>query len=115
MMLILTEDATLVCLHEMGGVKIEPTQDLVRVDERFVLVDPNPEFRPISGCPNFAITIRPCRTTLKVRQGYSDLVRVDGHRLCLDTVRGLTDGTPPGVVEYKVRHAGQKFVAEQAS
>jgi hypothetical protein len=32
--------------------------------------------------------------------------------MCLDTVNGLTDGTPPGVVEYKVRHAGQELVTE---
>jgi hypothetical protein len=112
-MLILTEDASLVCLHEMGNVKMEPTQDLVRVEERFVLVAPNPEFRPISGCPNFAIAIRPCRNTLVVRRGYSELVSIEGNRLCLDSIRGLTDGTPPGIVEYKVQDAGQNFVAEQ--
>lgn len=111
-MLLLTQDAVLVCLHEMGVVDIEATQDLVSVEDRFILVDPNPESRAIKGCPNFAITIRPCQTTLSVKQGYSPLLSIDGKRVCLDTVRGLTDGTPPGVVEYKVRHAGQEFVSE---
>ena len=31
-------------------------------------------------------------------------------RLCLDTVVGKTDGTPPGVVIYHVRQPGQDFV-----
>jgi hypothetical protein len=53
-------------------------------------------------------------TTLPVKSGYSDFVRIDGKRICLDTVTGLTDGTPPGTVEYKVRSAGQDFVSEAA-
>jgi hypothetical protein len=35
--------------------------------------------------------------------------------VCLDTVTGLTDGTPPGIVTYKVRHAGQALVSEMPS
>ena len=29
---------------------------------------------------------------------------------CLDSVRGLTDGTPPGTVHYQVRSPGQDWV-----
>lgn len=112
-MLALTEGAVLVCLHEMGKVQIERTQDLVTIEDRFILVEPDPEKRPIKGCPNFAVMIRPCQTTLKATQGYSPLISIEGRRVCLDTVRGLTDGTPPGVVEYKVRNAGQMFVDER--
>ena len=46
--------------------------------------------------------------------GYSTFLKIDGHKICLDTVRGLTDGTPPGVVEYKVRIPGQGLVAATA-
>ncbi|MCW5981092.1 MAG: hypothetical protein KIT09_23620 [Bryobacteraceae bacterium] len=112
-MLALTQDATLVCLHEMGKVAIAPTQDLVTIEERFILVEPDVEQRAIKGCPNFAIMIRPCQTTLKAKEGYSPLMTIEGRRVCLDTVRGLTDGTPPGVVEYKVRNAGQDLVDER--
>jgi hypothetical protein len=109
-MLILTEDAILVCKHELGKVSIAATQDFVTVNRRRILVEPNPEGRRISGCP-LTIPFKPCLTTLKVRKGYSVFMRIGGHALCLDSVVGLTDGTPPGVVEYKVNSAGQAFVA----
>jgi hypothetical protein len=112
-MKLLTEDALLVCAHELGTVQIKWTQDLVTVEQRKVLVEPDPESRPIVGCPNIGATIKPCQHTLRVREGYSDLLRIDGRRVCLDTVTGLTDGTPPGTVEYKVRAPGQHFVSEE--
>lgn len=115
MPLMLTEDATLVCIHEPGQVEVTATQDLVTVTgdqgtRRRVLVEPNPEGRPITGCP-LVFPLLPCTTTLKVEEGYSDLVRIDGSRACLDTVNGFTVGSPPNN-RYKVRHAGQEFVAE---
>ena len=61
-----------------------------------------------------ALTIKPCTTTLKVTVGYSTFLKIDGHAVALDTVMGLTDGTPPGVVKYKVRLAGQALVAGTA-
>jgi hypothetical protein len=108
----LTEDAVLVCDHELGTVSIAATQDLVTIEGRRVLVATDPEGRTISGCPNSGPTIKPCQKTLKVREGYSDLIRIDGRALCLDTVTGLTDGTPPGTVDYKVRRPGQDLVEE---
>jgi hypothetical protein len=39
-------------------------------------------------------------------------VRIDGRRVCLDTVTGLTDGTPPGTIKYEVRSPGQDLVSE---
>jgi hypothetical protein len=56
--------------------------------------------------------IKPCTTTLPVRVGYSDLLRIEGRRVCLDTVTGLTDGSPPGTVNYSVRAAGQALVRQ---
>jgi hypothetical protein len=106
----LTEDAKLVCNHELGGVKIVATQSLVTIHKRKVLVATDPESRPIAGCPNYGPTIKPCTSTLKVLQGYSEWVLVMGRRVCLETVTGLTDGTPPGTVKYKVRAPGQDFV-----
>jgi hypothetical protein len=111
-MLILTEDAVLVCKHELGKVGIKATQQIVTVNGRTVLVEKDPEERPISHCPNYGPTIKPCAKTLAVKAGYSDLLRIEGRRICLDTVTGLTDGTPPGIVKYEVRNAGQDFVSE---
>ena len=108
----LTQDAVINCKHELGIVGLAPTQDLVTIEQRKVLVENNPEGRPITGCPNIGAVIKPCTRTLKVEEGYSDLLRINGQRICLDTVTGLTDGTPPGVVKYTVRTPGQEFVAE---
>jgi hypothetical protein len=111
-MKLLTEDAVLICSHELGIVDIQATQDLVTIEGRQALVEKNPESRPIKGCPNIGATIKPCQQTLRVQVGYSDFIRIEGKRICLDSVRGLTDGTPPGTVPYKVREPGQSFVSE---
>ena len=111
-MLWLTEDAVVVCKHENGKVGIAPIQKLVTIEGRRVLVENDPEGRPITGCPNVGATIKPCLHTLAVTEGYSDFLSIDGRRICLDTVTGLTDGTPPGVVKYIVRRPGQEFVYE---
>jgi hypothetical protein len=108
----LTEDAALACRHQLGRVSIQGRQDLVTIGRRRVLVESDPEGRPISGCPMIGATIKPCTRTLTVTVGYSDLLRIEGRRVCLDTVTGLTDGTPPGTVEYDVRDAGQGFVSQ---
>ena len=114
-MLVLTEDARLFCKHAPGGrVQIEPTQDLVTVEQRRVLVEPNPEHRPITGCPMPPLGQRPCLHTLNVEAGYSEFVRVAGKRVCLDTTTGVTDGDPIGVVHYVVAVPGQSFVSEAA-
>jgi len=108
----LTEDAILVCKHEKGIVSIVASQTLVKVEGRSVLVEKDPETRPISGCPNRGAAIKPCLLTLAATAGYSDFLRTGGRRICLDTVTGLTDGTPPGVVKYVVRQPGQEFVTQ---
>jgi hypothetical protein len=110
-MLVLTEDAKLFCKHGPGKVSIRATQGLVMIGGRKVLVEKDPEGRPISGCPS-TVPFKPCLTTLVVQKGYSHFIRVEGRKICLDTVTGFTDGTPPGVVKYEVRSAGQSFVSE---
>jgi hypothetical protein len=110
-MRLLTERARIVCEHEVGRVRQAVRQSLVRIDGERVLVDDDPERRPIKGCPNTSplVGILPCRTTLAVQAGYSDLLRIDGRRVCLDPVTGRTDGVPP-VFHYVVRDPGQRLV-----
>lgn len=114
-MKLLTEDADLRCAHQLGRVSIAAGQGWVRIEGRKVLVAHDPESRSISDCPNYGPTIKPCTTTLVVQRGYSSWVRIDGHRVCLDTVTGMTDGTPPGTVKYQVRDSGQRFVRQEQS
>jgi hypothetical protein len=111
MMQWLTIDARLACDHG-GSVGNKPSQDFVRIEKKVVLVSTDPEGRSISGCPNTAVMMgmRPCVTTLKVVTGYSLFVRIGGNKVCLSTVQGLTDGTPPGTVNYKVLTPGQNLV-----
>ena len=107
----LTEDAVLNCSHEAGLVTIVTSQDWVRIDSRRVLVENDPETRAISGCPWTAPGMLPCLKTQKVSEGYSPLIRIDGRRVCLDTVTGPTNGTPQGTFKYTVRNPGQKRVS----
>lgn len=108
----LTEDAKLICAHINGKVAIEPTQKLVTIEGRRVLVATDPERKGISGCPNVGPAIKPCATTLKVEKGYSPFITIEGRQVCLDTVTGKTDGTPPGTVYYFVKEPGQDWVEQ---
>ena len=112
-MKLLTEDAKLVCAHRTGKVSIAAIgQKLVTVGGRLLLVATDPEGRSISGCPSMGPGIKPCTTTLPVEFGYSTWLKIDGKRVCLDTVTGLTDGSPPGTIHYLVADPGQQLVSE---
>jgi len=113
-MRLLTVDARLRCEHGGRVVLRPPEQGWVRIAGRPVLVERDPEGCGIRGCPhaNPPAGIRPCLKTERVMEGYSDLVRVGGRRVCLEAVTGLTDGTPPGSVAYTVSEPGQPFVRE---
>lgn len=106
----MTEDAEVRCTHVLGSVERTPSQSLVTVDRRRVLVQPDPVGRSIRLCPNYGITVKPCTTTIGVSVGYSGLLRVDGQPIALDTLRGPTDGVPPSVVEFLVFDPGQGLV-----
>lgn len=114
-MKLMTRNSVMVCPHEVGIVGLIQTQRLVTIDGVPVLVEIDPEGRPIVGCPNMVVPagIKPCLFTLKVTAGYSDFLRIDGRRACLDSVTGFTDGTPPGVHKYHVRDPGQAWVEQR--
>ena len=106
----LTEDVLMCCDHQSGLIKVPPTQNLVRVNGRRVLVKPDPVGKGVVGCPMVAPGIKPCTSTLAVAKGYSSFITIDGRAVCLDTVSGYTDGTPPGTYKYSVRIPGQTLV-----
>lgn len=112
-MKLLVLEAVLRCGHD-GAVRTVASQSWVRVDASPVLVESDPQGRSISGCPNVSVNFKPCKNTLVVRTGYSTFVRIGGHAVCLDSVQGFTDGTPPGLVKYDVRDPGQAFVDASA-
>lgn len=112
-MKILVLEGIVRCGHD-GSVQNVASQEWVRVDTSPVLVESDPQGRSISGCPNVSVNFKPCQNTLVVGIGYSIFVRIGGHAICLDSIQGFTDGTPPGLVRYDVRDPGQAYVAAAA-
>lgn len=108
----LTDQADIRCTHRLGHSGQQASQTLVRVEGKPVLVDPDPQGRSISGCPNVGATIVPCRNTLRIQQGLSTFVRIDGSAVVRADLVGLTDGTPPGAAHYQVLSPGQRLVGE---
>jgi hypothetical protein len=104
-----TEAARIQCGHD-GWVRNHARQEWVTVEGSPVLVDSDPEGRPVIACPNVGATIKPCSTTLKVIVGYSPWLTIDGRRIVTSNLDGLTDGTVPGTVHYTVRNPGQMLV-----
>lgn len=105
----LTENAVLLCSHKLGVVSNTTTQHFVTIKHRRVLIESNPLNRPIGGCPNAGPTIKPCTSTVAVKEGYSRFIRIRGRRVCLSSISGMTDGTPPGNT-FSVNHPGQRLV-----
>lgn len=108
-MKLLVQRGVMRCGHD-GVIANITSQEWVRVVSSPVLVEPDPQGRSISLCPNISVNFKPCQNTLAVRSGYSTFIRIDGQSVCLDSVVGFTDGTPPGAVDYTVRDAGQLLV-----
>ncbi|HEY1656493.1 MAG TPA: hypothetical protein VGF86_15430 [Candidatus Tumulicola sp.] len=111
--LAITEDATLRCDHD-GKLENKPSQDLLTIEGKRVLVEPDPQDRHIHLCPNTNLSNKACGRSLVVEEGYSTFVSVEGAAVCLATVKGHTDGTPPGLVFYTVRVPGQDFVTVES-
>jgi hypothetical protein len=113
-MLWITEDANLRCDHAGSGkvTSFAPLQGWVTVQQRRVLVEPDPEGRPMSGCIMNPPQFLPCSSTLKVTSGYSTWVRVDTHAVCLSSVVGLTLANPQ--TNYRVYDPGQQLVGADA-
>jgi len=112
-MKLVTVQAVMRCGHD-GRVQNVASQHWVTVGGADVLVDDDPQGRKVTGCPNIGPTMKPCTTTLAVQSGYSTWIRVDGDRVALSSLDGLTDGTVPGTVHYTVREPGQTFVGADA-
>ena len=111
-MLLLTEDAVLKCDHG-GVVGLSPRQHWVTVADRVLLVEADPDHRPISACPFATPTTPPCTLTITVDEAasYSAFIRIGGRRVCLDRTTGRTDWGKISTVSYSVTAPGQSFVA----
>ena len=110
----ITETALLSCDHMTGIVAQVASQHWVRMEGEAPLIGNDPAHKSIAGCGNVGPTIKPCTSTLNVEAGKSTFVHIDGKPICLDTVLGGTDGTPPGATKYRVRQPGQFLVTVEA-
>ncbi len=109
--IVLHRGALITCSHQIGLVGIIHTQPWVTIEGVEVLVEPDPEQRPIVGCPNFTVITKPCTLTLKAQRGYSNLITIDGRRVVRDDLKGLTDGQG-GVFSYECRNTRHTTVVE---
>jgi hypothetical protein len=86
-----------------------PRQGWVRIERRRVLVRPDTIGRPFdNGCILKPPQAKPCTSTLNVKSGHSQLVRIDDRPVCLSNLTGLTDGLPQ--TTYRVHRPGQRLV-----
>ncbi|WNB87302.1 hypothetical protein [Cellulomonas sp. ATA003] len=108
----LVPNADVRCDHPGGKVRMTSSQHLVHVQGRRVVVGQDPVGRPIAGCPNLSPSTKPCTTTLRVKEGRSPFVFIEGRPVIRADLVGLTDGTPAMGVSYRVANPGQTLVAE---
>jgi len=113
-MRVLTDRAFITCDHATGVVGNRASQWFVRIEGALVLIGNDPGNKMIGGCSNIGPTIKPCTMTMAVEQGKSSFVSIGGTPVCLETVVGGTDGTPPAATKYRVRFPGQVLVDSQA-
>jgi hypothetical protein len=121
---ILTSQTILACKHKTGLARMDAPENLLRF-QNFITIEgspvlcgnfpiSDPMLQRINSCTNMGPTIKPCNLTLTAEaHGFSSLIFIEDRPVCLDTLTGLTDGTPPGTVQYNVRDPGQSFVSEE--
>jgi hypothetical protein len=103
---ILTSAATLTCPHG-GVVQVSAPQSSVVIDGGAVLRTGDIEGARIVGCPSMSPAIKPCTVVVSVASGVSNRVFLDGRPVLLQSLKALTDGTPPGSAMLRVVSPGQ--------
>jgi hypothetical protein len=106
---LLVERSVVLCGHG-GQVRNQSSQQLVTSQGSLLLVADDPVGRTVVACPNYGTNVKVCTSTVNVQTGYSSLVSIDGHAVCLDTLTGQTDGLDAGAVLYHVSKAVQTLV-----
>lgn len=113
-MKIITDRTDLRCDHGGSLTGVFSTAPFVKINGASVLVDGDLLLKPVAGCPNIGATIKPCNLTLTMSNGKSSFIKINGRSVLLENATGITDGTPPGVVQYSVFLTHQSFVKENS-
>lgn len=111
-MYVLVAESVVKCAHG-GIVGIKPSQNLVFIEEVPMLVEPDLVDRPISACPHTSGATPPCLVTVSVEEGptYASFVRIEGRRLCKDSLSGKTDWSKLSLVPFNATDARQTLVS----
>jgi|SRR5689334_16855960 hypothetical protein len=97
---IVTTNATIMCPHG-GRVVLAPHQMQVTVQGGAALCEPDLVGAPIAGCAQpVTPSSKPCTLVVSTLPGSSSpKVTVGGRPVYLETLTGMTDGVPPGVIQ----------------
>ena len=90
---VVTAASTLLCPHGAPLV-ITPSQELLAVDGQSVLVSADLRAAAILACQNIGAGLTPCTKVQSVDGGLAAHLKVGDDQVVLETVVGLTDGTP---------------------
>jgi len=107
---ILIQTSLLTCDHGSGVVAIGTLQSMVFINGVAAMVKGDFEAKGVAGCANAGPSIKPCTSTTAVNKGYSSHVFINNIPVALDDLEGVTDGTPPSTIPFKVRTPAQYFV-----
>jgi hypothetical protein len=102
---VLSASAELVCPHQ-DPIVIMPSQRLLLVDGRPVLLRADLLTAKVPTCRNVGPGLTPCGGIVSIIGGLSTTLRVGGEPVALDGAYGLTAAVP-GPVRWQVRSAGQ--------
>lgn len=100
---IVNSSAVIMCAHG-GQVVVTPRQATVVVQGGPALCEPDLVGAPIVGCAQPPTpSTKPCTTVVSTLPGSTSLrVTAGGRPVYLDTLTGMTDGVPPGIVSVVV-------------
>ena len=100
---IVNSNASIICAHG-GRVTITPRQGSVLVQGAPALCEPDLVGAPIVGCAQPPTpSTKPCTTVVSTLPGSSSpRITAAGRPVYVDTLSGITDGVPPGVVTVVV-------------
>jgi len=106
---IVTSNARIVCAHG-GQVTLVPRQPTVTIQGAAILRESDLIGAPIVGCAQPpTVSSKPCTAVVSTLPGGSSpTVSAAGLPVHLDSLSGMTDGVPPGVIS--VVFAGQATV-----
>lgn len=97
--LVVTTNASIVCAHG-GRVTLTPRQTTVTIQGGAVLREGDLAGAPIVGCAQPpTVSSKPCTTVVSTLPGGSSpTVTAGGLPVHIDSLSGMTDGVPPGVI-----------------